>query len=188
MQALLGTRLAADINLLAQILLLVGLWIGFYYARTRRIPKHANMQTAMVMANLLFVFFVMIPSFYQYVILGGTTGGVVAQLMLLHGVLGLIAELSGVYLVLRMRTALIPPRLRIRDFKLVMRATLGLWTIIFVLGIGVYYYRYLVARPVTAATASLLELREAGEDLGVLVGELRGAVKRGDAQSAKRAA
>jgi len=188
MQALLGTRLAADINLLAQILLLVGLWIGFYYARTRRIPKHANMQTAMVMANLFFVFFVMIPSFYQYVILAGTTGGVVAQLMLLHGVLGLIAELSGVYLVLRMRTALIPPRLRIRDFKLVMRATLGLWTIIFVLGIGVYYYRYLVARPVTAATASLLELREAGEDLGVLVGELRGAVKRGDAQSAKRAA
>lgn len=188
MQALLGTRLAADINLLAQILLLVGLWIGFYYARTRRIPKHANMQTAMVMANLFFVFFVMIPSFYQYVILGGTTGGVVAQLMLLHGVLGLIAELSGVYLVLRMRTALIPPRLRIRDFKLMMRATLGLWTIIFVLGIGVYYYRYLVARPVTAATASLLELREAGEDLGVLVGELRGAVKRGDAQSAKRAA
>jgi plastocyanin/uncharacterized membrane protein YozB (DUF420 family) len=188
MQALLGTRLAADINLVAQILLLVGLWIGFYYARTKQIPKHANMQTTMVMANLLFVFFVMIPSFYQYVILGGTTGGVVAQLMLLHGVLGLIAELSGVYLVLRMRTALIPARLRIRNFKLVMRATLGLWTIIFVLGIGIYYYRYWVARPVAATSASLLELREAGEDLVILAGELRGAVKRGDARSAKRTA
>lgn len=188
MQALLGTRLAADINLVAQILLLVGLWIGFYYARTRQIPKHANMQTAMVMANLVFVFFVMIPSFYQYVILGGTTGGVVAQLMLLHGVLGLIAELSGVYLVLRMRTQFLPTRFRVRNFKLVMQGTLGLWTIIFVLGIGIYYYRYWATRPVTAITASLVELREAGEDLVALTRELRSAVKRGDLQSAKRAA
>lgn len=185
MQALLGTRLAADINLIAQIGLLIGLWIGFYFARTRQIPKHANMQTTMVLANLVFIFFVMIPSFYQYIILGGTTGGIVAQLMLLHGLLGLVAQLSGLYLVLRMRTQLIPPRFRVRNFKLVMRSTLGLWTIIFVLGIGIYYYRYLVPKPVPAVAASLVQVREGGENLVGQAGELRAAVRRGDLQTAK---
>jgi uncharacterized membrane protein YozB (DUF420 family) len=188
MQALLGTRLAADINVVAQIALLIGLWIGFYYARTRQIPRHANMQTTMVMANVIFIVFVMIPSFVQYVIVGGTTGGIVAQLMLLHGCLGLIAELGGVYLVLRMRTQLIPPRFRIRNFKLVMRATLGLWTAIFVLGIGIYYYRYLGPKPGAAVTVSLAQLREAGGDLVVQVEELHTAVRRGDIQAAKHAA
>jgi len=185
MQALLGTRLAADINLIAQIGLLIGLWIGFYFARTRQIPKHANMQTTMVLANLVFIFFVMIPSFYQYIILGGTTGGIVAQLMLLHGLLGLVAQLSGLYLVLRMRTQLIPPRFRVRNFKLVMRSTLGLWTIIFVLGIGIYYYRYLVPKPVPAVAASLVQVGEGGENLVGQAGELRAAVRRGDLQAAK---
>ncbi|MBW8056925.1 MAG: hypothetical protein IH782_02930 [candidate division NC10 bacterium] len=188
MQALLGTRLAADINLVAQIVLLIGLWIGFYFARARQIPKHANMQTTMVLANLVFIFFVMIPSFYQYVILGGTTGGIVARLMLLHGLLGLLAQLSGVYLVLRMRTQVIPPRFRVRNFKLVMRWTLALWTIIFVLGIGIYYYRYLLPKPVAAVSASLVQLRQAGSALVVQAGELRAAVSRGDGKAARRAA
>lgn len=187
MQAILGTRLAADINLVTQIVLLVGLWIGFYLARTGQIVKHANMQTTMVVGNLFFVLFVMIPSFYQYVILGGTTGGIVAQLMLAHGFLGLLAQLSGVYLVLRMRTKVIPPRFRVRNFKVVMRATLGLWTVIFVLGIGIYYYRYLVPKPVAAVSASLVQFRQAGKDLVGEAGELEAAVRGGDLQAAKRA-
>jgi plastocyanin len=134
---------------------------------------------------LVFIFFVMIPSFYQYIILGGTTGGIVAQLMLLHGLLGLVAQLSGLYLVLRMRTQLIPPRFRVRNFKLVMRSTLGLWTIIFVLGIGIYYYRYLVPKPVPAVAASLVQVGEGGENLVGQAGELRAAVRRGDLQAAK---
>lgn len=188
MQALLGTRLAADINLIAQIALLIGLWIGFYYARTRQIPKHANMQTTMVMANLVFIFLVMIPSFYQYVILGGTTGGIVAQLMLIHGVLGLIAQLSGVYLVVRMRTQLLPARFRVRNFRLVMQLTLGLWTIIFVLGIGIYFYRYLVPRPIATDTTSLAKFREAGEVLVGQAEELHAAVMGREVRAAERAA
>jgi len=55
MQALLGTRLSADINLVAQLLILIGLWVGFYFARTRQIPKHRNTQTTMVLVNLVFI-------------------------------------------------------------------------------------------------------------------------------------
>src|SRR3990172_4572502 len=188
MQALLGTRLAADVNLAAQIVLLVGLWIGFYFARTGQVTRHASMQTTMVMANLFFILFVMVPSFYQYVILGGTTGGIVARLMLIHGLLGLVAQLMGVYLVLRMRTKLIPARFRVRNFISMMWWTLGLWTVIFVLGIGIYYYRYLVPKPVTTVTASLERFRQAGGDLVNQAGELRMAAERRDAQAARRAA
>ena len=111
-----------------------------------------------------------------------------ARLMLLHGLLGLLAQLSGVYLVLRMRTQVIPPRFRVRNFKLVMRWTLALWTIIFVLGIGIYYYRYLLPKPVAAVSASLVQLRQAGSALVVQAGELRAAVSRGDGKAARRAA
>jgi plastocyanin len=87
-----------------------------------------------------------------------------------------------------MRTQLIPPRFRVRNFKLVMRVTLALWTIIFLLGIGIYQYRYLVSKPVAAATVSLVQFRGGGEDLVVQAGELRAAVKRGDLEAANRAA
>ena len=188
MQALLGGRLAADINLVAQIIMLVGLWIGFYFARTGQIPRHAAMQTTMVIANLFFILFVMVPSFYQYIILGGTTGGVVAQLMLVHGLLGLVVQAAGLFLVVQMRTQLLPKRFRIRNFRLAMQWTLGLWTLIFVLGIGIYYYRYLVARPVTGVTASLERFRDAGGILLKEMTELRTAVKERSVPAARRAA
>jgi plastocyanin/uncharacterized membrane protein YozB (DUF420 family) len=188
MQALLGTRLVADINLAAQIVLLVGLWIGFYFARTGQVTRHASMQTTMVMANLFFILLVMVPSFYQYVILGGTTGGIVARLMLIHGLLGVVAQLAGIYLILRMRTGVIPPRFRVRNFRLMMRWTLMLWTVIFVLGIGIYYYRYVLSTPVTTFTASLERFRQAGGDLVTQAGELRAAAERRDVQGARRAA
>jgi len=131
---------------------------------------------------------VMVPSFYQYVILGGTTGGIVARLMLIHGLLGVVAQVAGIYVILRMRTGLIPPRFRVRDFRLVMRWTLWLWTVIFVLGIGIYYYRYLLPKPVTTFTASLERFRQAGGDLVSQAGELRAAAERRDVQAARRAA
>ena len=130
----------------------------------------------------------MVPSFYQYVILGGTTGGIVARLMLIHGLLGLVTQLMGVYLVLRMRTKLIPARFRVRNFISMMWWTLGLWTVVFVLGIGIYSYRYLLAKPVTAVSASLERFRQAGGDLMTQAGELRRAAEHRDLQAARRAA
>ena len=179
-----GTRLSADINLGAQIAMLVGLWIGFYFAHTRQIRKHRNTQTTMVLTNLVFIAFFMGYSFYNFVIVGGTTGGKVAQLMMAHGVLGIIAEGSGIYLILRMRTQLVPQRLRVRNFKLVMQSTLGLWTILVLLGVGVYYYRYLEPKP-TTPTAPLLQLERAGEDLLIHAQELQNAVGRGNLSTIK---
>jgi plastocyanin/uncharacterized membrane protein YozB (DUF420 family) len=187
MQALLGTRLSADINLAAQLLILIGLWVGYYFARTRQIPKHRNTQTTLVLVNLFFIAFVMATSFYNYVISGRTITGTVALLMMVHGALGSVAQISGIYLILRMRTQLVPPRLRVRNFKLMMRATLTLWSAIVVLGIGIYYYRYVAPKDVAMGVpAPLAQFRQHGADVVVHALELQEAVQRGNLETAKR--
>ena len=142
MQTLFGTRTAADINLAAQFILLIGLWIGFGFARKKQFGHHANVQTAMVVANLVFIAFVMATSFYSYVIQGGT-GDNVARWMIVHAVFGTIAELAGIYLIIRMRTKWLPKRLRVKNIKLMMRSLLAVWTVLVVLGVIVYEQRYL---------------------------------------------
>lgn len=184
MQALVGDRTAADINLVAQMLILAGLLVGFGLARARRFDQHGNVQTAMVLLNLVLIVFVMVPSFVDYVIAGGTVTGRVAQLMTIHGLLGLVAAVAGLYLILRMRTGLIPAPLRVRDVKSVMRGTLALWTALVLLGVGIYYERYL--RDGAAAAAPLRELRQLGADLYVHAVELEDAVARDSLPAAHR--
>ena len=186
MQALLGTRLSADINLVAQLLILIGLWIGLYFARTKRIRQHGNTQTAMVLVNLFFIALIMATSFYKYVIAGGTTTGTVARLMMVHGALGLVAEGTGIYLILRMRTQLIPPRLRVGNYKLVMRSTLALWTVLLALGVATYYYRYLSPESVAAEPVPLVHLRQAGQDLLIHALEMEEAAARNNLGTVKR--
>ncbi len=184
MQALFGTRTAADINLAAQLIILAGLLVGFALARRKRFARHANVQTTMVLINLLLILFIMGTSFYDYVINGGTTTGRVAQLMIVHAGLGILAEGAAIYLILRMRTELIPASLRVGNFKLVMRATLVLWTALVVLGVGIYAERYLVNR--VAASAPLGEFRQLGADLYVHAVELDDALARGSEAGVKR--
>ena len=138
MQALFGTRTAADINLVAQLLLLAGLLAGFILARRKCFAQHANVQTAMVLLNLALILLFMVPSFYGYIIAGQSVSGRVAQLMIGHGVLGIIAEVVALYLILRMRTTLIPKQFRLGNIKFAMRATLALWAVLVLLGIGIY--------------------------------------------------
>jgi plastocyanin/uncharacterized membrane protein YozB (DUF420 family) len=185
MQAILGQRLSSDLNLVAQILILLGLWIGFLLARRKRITQHRAVQTTMVLVNLFFILFVMITSFYSYVIAGGTVTGTVAQLMMVHGFLGLVAELTGVYLILRMTTHLIPPRLRVRNFRLVMRSVLGLWTLLVLLGFGIYYARYLAPSP-TAVASPVALLVQAADDIQVHAEEMATAAGRGSLATGKR--
>ena len=180
-----GTRLSADINLGAQLAMLVGLWIGFYFAHTGRIRKHRNTQTTMVLTNMVVIVFFMGYSFWNFVIAGGTTGGVVARLMMAHGILGILAEGSGIYLILRMRTQVIPPRFRVQNFKPVMQSTLGLWTILVLMGVGVYYYRYLEPSS-KSPTAPLIQLERSNVDLVIHALELRDAVDRGNLRTSRR--
>ncbi|MGH2558691.1 MAG: plastocyanin/azurin family copper-binding protein [Thermomicrobiales bacterium] len=194
MQSLFGTRTTADINLILQIMLLVGLWIGFVLARRGKIggtTGHANVQTSMVLANLVLIAVAMGTSFYSYVIEGGSTGNSVARWMMVHGILGTVAEVTGIYLILRMRTKLIPKRFRVRNFKRYMRATLGLWTVLVALGVVIYVDRYYevtfeIAAQRGAAAAPLAQMHQAGADLFVHAVELEDAAGRDSFESVKR--
>jgi plastocyanin/uncharacterized membrane protein YozB (DUF420 family) len=184
MQELLGTRTAADLNLIAQLLLLAGLLAGFILARRKRFAQHANVQTAMVLLNLALIALFMVPSFFDYVIAGQSVSGRVAQLMIGHGVLGIITEVVALYLILLMRTKLIPKQFRLDNFKLAMRATLALWTVLVLLGIGIYAERYLMQS--VATSAPLLEFRQLGADLYVHAVELADAQTRGSLPAVER--
>lgn len=184
MQDLLGIRTTADINLAVQLILLAGLLTGFFLARTRRYEQHGQVQTAMVLLNLVPIALAMVPSFYGYVVKGGSTTGRVAQLMIVHGVLGLVVEVFAIYLILRMRTRLIPKSLQIKNIKLAMRTTLVLWALLVALGVGIYVERYL--REDRVVTAPLAEFRQLGADLYVHAVELEDAVQRGSQPATKR--
>ena len=85
MQAIFGQKVSADINLVAQALILIGLWIGAYFAHKKQITQHQRIQTTLVLVNCFFILFIMATSFYNYVVRGGSTTGTVASLMIVHG-------------------------------------------------------------------------------------------------------
>jgi uncharacterized membrane protein YozB (DUF420 family) len=144
MQWLVGTRTASDINLIAQLLILVGLYYGFALARRQRFAQHANVQTAMVLLNVPLIAFMMLPSFWDYVVVGGHTTSSGARLTIAHGALGFVVEVVALYLIVQMRTHVVPRRLRIDNIKLAMRATLALWTIVVLMGLGIYVTAYVL--------------------------------------------
>jgi plastocyanin/uncharacterized membrane protein YozB (DUF420 family) len=184
MQLLFGDRIAGNINLAAQILIIIGLWTGFFFARKKQFKRHSAIQTSMVLANMFFILTIMVTSFYSYVIRGGTTVGTVAYLMIFHGILGTLAELTGLYLILRMNTSLIPPKLRVKNYKLVMRSLLGLWTLLVLGGFAIYYERYIT--PASPALTPAAQLLQASNDLQIHAGEMQEALQRSDLSAARR--
>ena len=84
-----------------------------------------------------------------------------------------------------MRTKLIPERFRVRNFKRVMQGTLALWTIVAVLGFGIYFYRYLEPRQADSE-APLEQLFQAGDDLVAHALEMRESIERSNLSTAKR--
>jgi uncharacterized membrane protein YozB (DUF420 family) len=145
MQALVGTRTASDINMVAQLLILAGLYYGLSLARRKQIAQHANVQTAMVLLNLVLIGIVMIPSlrgYVRYIKAGGEVSDTVKQLLVVHSVSGAVVEIYAIYLIARMRAQWIPERFRVRNIKLAMQVTLALWTVVTLLGVWIYAEQY----------------------------------------------
>jgi len=61
----------------------------------------------------------------------------------IHALLGLTAELLGIYIVIVAGTRALPQRLRFKDWKLWMRTELMLWSIVVLTGLGTYYAWYI---------------------------------------------
>ncbi len=138
----LGTAapLAADLVLLLEIAMGVGLFAGAWLARTSRFRQHAWCQSGIVLLNLAVISFEMLPSFRMQVLprIPLKLGKAYVALAAAHATLGTITELAALYILLAVGTRLLPQRLRIKRYKTWMRTVLALWWLTLFLGFATY--------------------------------------------------
>jgi uncharacterized membrane protein YozB (DUF420 family) len=143
---LLGTAapLAADVVLLLEIAMGVGLLVGAWLARRGRFRQHAWCQSAIVLFNIALIALAMIPTFRTQVLprIPHKLGKAYVALAAAHAVLGSVTELAGLYILLAAGTRLLPEKIRITQYKPWMRSVLVLWWLVLLLGFATYMRWY----------------------------------------------
>lgn len=135
-----GAPFGADLNLVVQLIMGLALIAGVLLAKQKRYTAHGICQTTVLLLNLLMIELVMWPSFQQQVkpALSRVLHKWYYEAATIHALLGIAAELLGLYIVIVAGTNLLPRRLRFTRWKLWMRTELVLWAIVLVSGVGTY--------------------------------------------------
>jgi uncharacterized membrane protein YozB (DUF420 family) len=130
----------ANVVLLLEIAMGIGLLLGARLARKGRFRQHAWCQSAIVLLNLAVVTVMMIPSFRVHVLprVPAKLGKAYYALGTTHAAVGTVTELAGLYILLSAGTSLLPEKLRITKYKVGMRTVLALWWVVLLLGIATY--------------------------------------------------
>jgi len=141
----------ANLTLVLEIIMGLGLLAGALLARRRRFRAHAWCQSAIVILNLAVIASLMFPSFQKQVVprIPLKLGKSYYALSTAHAALGAITEVAGLYILLGAGTTFLPERLRLTKYKLWMRTVLILWWIVLLLGFATYarwYVPHLFAR------------------------------------------
>jgi uncharacterized membrane protein YozB (DUF420 family) len=136
--------LGANVVLASEVVMGLALLAGGLLARRRRYRAHAWCQSVVVLLNLPLVGYFMARSFWRVVVPGlpAHLGRPYYWLTTVHGALGACAELLGLYILLAAGTHLLPQPLRLVRYKLWMRAALGLWWVVSILGLATYLRWY----------------------------------------------
>jgi len=146
----LGTAapLYADLTLLLEMAMAVGLFVGAVLARLGRFRGHAWCQSSIVLLNLVLIGLTMLPTFHRLILpkLPSRIGKPYYALAAVHGGLGGVAELGGLYILLAAGTDLLPEKFRIKRHKFWMRSVLLVWWIVLLLGIATYTRWYVTLR------------------------------------------
>jgi uncharacterized membrane protein YozB (DUF420 family) len=131
---------SADMTLVLEIAMGVGLLIGAVLARLRHFRAHAWCQSAIVLLNLALIVLMMIPSFRIHVSpkIPLKLGKAYYLLATTHAALGTITELAGLYILLAAGTNVLPEKFRITRYKAWMRTVLVLWWLVLLLGFVTY--------------------------------------------------
>jgi len=141
-EGFLGTAapLGADVVLLLEIAMGLGLLVGAWLARTRRFGAHARCQSAIVLFNLVVITAAMNPSFRSQVLprIPAKLEKTYFALATAHAALGSITELLAVYILLAAGTHLLPEKLRTTRYKVWMRSVLVLLWLVLLLGFATY--------------------------------------------------
>jgi uncharacterized membrane protein YozB (DUF420 family) len=134
----------SDLNLTIQVLMGVALIFGAFLARAKRFVAHGICQTAVLVLNLALICFWMWPSFHSHVLprLPKRLGKRFYAVATIHGVLGALAEIIGLYIVLVAGTKILPETWRLKRWKLWMRVELALWWFVLIMGALTYWVWY----------------------------------------------
>ena len=135
-----GATFGADLNLVVQLIMGSALIAGAGLARHKRYKAHGICQTTVLLLNLLMIGLVMGPSFQQQVkpVLSKVPHRWYYEVATMHGVLGIVAELLGLYIVIVAGTNVLPQWLCFKHWKWWMRTELTLWAIVVIGGVGTY--------------------------------------------------
>ena len=130
----------ANVVLVLEIAMGVGLLVCARLARIGRFRQHAWCQSIIVLLNLAVVTVRMIPSFRVHVLprVPAKLGEAYFELATMHGAFGTVTELAGLYILLSAGTRFLPEKLRITKYKVSMRSVLLLWWLVLLLGMATY--------------------------------------------------
>jgi len=140
----LGTQAswAADLNLLAQIVLLLLLTMAVLRAKKGDLATHHTWMTVVVIANAVLIVAVMNPTFFRVLPTAINDPSLEPKMMFPHMLVGGLAELLGLYAVVAVKIDL-PIAMQAHSQKRFMRLLAVLWTLALVGGIALYIFWYL---------------------------------------------
>lgn len=140
-----GATFEADLNLVLQVIMGAALIAGSLLAKRKCYTAHGICQTTVLLLNLVMIGLVMWPSFQQQVRPGlpKVFHRWYYTAATIHALLGLTAELLGLYIVTVAGTNILPQRLRFKNWKRWMRTELTFWSIVVLTGVGTYYAWYI---------------------------------------------
>lgn len=136
-----GAPLASDLNLVIQLLMGAALLAGMALARRKHYRAHGICQSSVMLLNLVMIAWIMLPSFREGVVPGipGDLHRPYYLLPTLHAALGSVAQLLGLFIILRAGTSLLPPWLSFDNYKVWMRTELALWWVVILFGVATYW-------------------------------------------------
>jgi uncharacterized membrane protein YozB (DUF420 family) len=134
----------ADLILTIQVAMGIALILGAFLARKKCFVAHGICQTVVLALNLVLICLWMLPSFLSRVLprLPKRLGKRFYAVATIHGVLGVLAEVLGLYIVLVAGTKILPESWRIKRWKLWMRIELGVWWTALMMGAVTYWLWY----------------------------------------------
>ena len=143
--SILGTRaeLVYDLNLLLQILIILVLFSGAYFAKMKANYKiHGKIMSSAVVLNAISILLVMGPRLLGSIgFLTSTITQLRSQVTVLHPILGVTAEILGIAVVVTLRPCGSKMGTKV---KILMRTTFAIWTLAFLIGATVYITFYVL--------------------------------------------
>jgi len=130
----------ANLVLVLEIAMGIGLLLGAWLARKGRFRQHAWCQSVIVLLNFAVIAVMMIPSFRVHVFprVPAKLGKAYYALATAHAALGGVTEIAGLYILLSAGTSVLPDKWRITKYKVWMRSVLVLWWVVLLLGMATY--------------------------------------------------